>query len=243
MRIEALKEQLRAAGAKPRHETLVLRAWARGLELDAFAYLADFPTRLRAALPEISSAWRALVAVRSEHPSADGSPRARERDLGGDLGAAEMTLEPVAARHAEETADGATDLRGHAHAVAGQEHAFDRPSVAQREQQPRRSVRARVLRAHGDERVPCGRDVGQRGAQPRGEVREIRERVEREPTRPRAQHERLVARLRAGRAQLLLQRFDSHLGLNSRSSGSRAERGSELLLRSREDLEDRRPLV
>ena len=75
MRIEALKEQLRAAGAKPRHETLVLRAWARGLALDAFAYLADFPARLRAALPEISTAWRALVAVRSEHPSADGSAR------------------------------------------------------------------------------------------------------------------------------------------------------------------------
>jgi 23S rRNA (adenine2503-C2)-methyltransferase len=75
MRIEALKEQLRAAGAKPRHETLVLRAWARGLALDAFAHLADFPARLRAALPEISAAWRALVAVRSEHPSADGSAR------------------------------------------------------------------------------------------------------------------------------------------------------------------------
>jgi 23S rRNA (adenine2503-C2)-methyltransferase len=75
IRIEALREQLRAAGAKPRHETLVLRAWARGLALDAFAYLADFPARLRAALPDISTAWRALVSVRSEHPSTDGSAR------------------------------------------------------------------------------------------------------------------------------------------------------------------------
>src|SRR6185369_1191247 len=75
MRIEALKEQLRAAGAKPRHETLVLRAWARGLALDAFAYLADFPARLGVALPEISASWCTLVAVRSEHPSADGSAR------------------------------------------------------------------------------------------------------------------------------------------------------------------------
>ena len=75
MRIEALKEQLRAAGAKPRHETLVLRAWSRGLALDAFAYLADFPARLRTALPDISAAWRAFVAVRSEHPSTDGSTR------------------------------------------------------------------------------------------------------------------------------------------------------------------------
>lgn len=75
MRIEALKEQLRAAGAKPRHETLVLRAWSRGLALDAFAYLADFPARLRTALPEVSAAWRAIVEVRSEHPSTDGSAR------------------------------------------------------------------------------------------------------------------------------------------------------------------------
>src|SRR3954467_1840620 len=75
MQIEALKEQLRAAGAKPRHETLVLRAWSRGLALDAFAYLADFPARLRAALPNVSAAWRGLAAVRSEHPSADGSTR------------------------------------------------------------------------------------------------------------------------------------------------------------------------
>ncbi|HUO66876.1 MAG TPA: radical SAM protein, partial [Gammaproteobacteria bacterium] len=75
MRIEALKEQLHAAGAKPRHETLVLRAWSRGLALDAFAYLADFPARLLAALPDVSAEWRALLSVRSEHPSADGSAR------------------------------------------------------------------------------------------------------------------------------------------------------------------------
>ncbi len=75
MRIDTLKEQLRAAGAKPRHETLVLRAWSRGLALDAFAYLADFPARLRVALPDVSAAWRSLVAVRSEHPSTDGSAR------------------------------------------------------------------------------------------------------------------------------------------------------------------------
>jgi len=75
VRIDDLKEQLRAAGAKPRHETLVLRAWSRGLALDAFAYLADFPSRLRAALPDISAAWRGLVTVRSEHPSSDGSAR------------------------------------------------------------------------------------------------------------------------------------------------------------------------
>jgi len=74
-RIEDLRAQLLGAGAKPRHETLVLRAWVRGLALDAFAHLADFPARLRAALPEIAAAWRETVALRSEHPSVDGSAR------------------------------------------------------------------------------------------------------------------------------------------------------------------------
>jgi len=74
-RVEDLRAQLRSAGAKPRHETLVLRAWVRGLALDAFAHLADFPARLRAALPEIAAAWRETVALRSEHPSTDGSAR------------------------------------------------------------------------------------------------------------------------------------------------------------------------
>jgi len=75
MSIEALRLQLRATGAKPRHETLVLRAWVRGLALDAFAHLADFPARLLAALPGIAADWRTLAAVHSEHPSVDGSAR------------------------------------------------------------------------------------------------------------------------------------------------------------------------
>ncbi|HEX6997900.1 MAG TPA: RNA methyltransferase [Gammaproteobacteria bacterium] len=75
MRLEALREQLRASGAKPRHETLVLRAWVRGLPLDAFAHLAEFPRKLQAALPAIEAAWAALACPRSEHPSADGSSR------------------------------------------------------------------------------------------------------------------------------------------------------------------------
>jgi 23S rRNA (adenine2503-C2)-methyltransferase len=75
MRLPDLEHLLRGAGAKPRHETLVRRAWARGLPLDAFAHLADFPARLRNALPALEATLRGLVSVRSEHPSADGSVR------------------------------------------------------------------------------------------------------------------------------------------------------------------------
>jgi 23S rRNA (adenine2503-C2)-methyltransferase len=68
---------LRAAGAKPRHEVLALRGWARGQSLDAFAQREDsqFPARLRAALPALGTQFGELVTVRSEHPSADGSTR------------------------------------------------------------------------------------------------------------------------------------------------------------------------
>jgi 23S rRNA (adenine2503-C2)-methyltransferase len=75
MRLVAVREMLRAAGAKPRHETLVLRAWVRGLPLDAFGRLLDFPARLRAALPAIAGSLGELAAVRSDHPGADGSVR------------------------------------------------------------------------------------------------------------------------------------------------------------------------
>jgi 23S rRNA (adenine2503-C2)-methyltransferase len=75
MRLAAVRELLRAAGAKPRHETLVLRAWVRGLPLDTFAYLLDFPARLRAELPSIALSLGELTAVRSEHAGADGSAR------------------------------------------------------------------------------------------------------------------------------------------------------------------------
>jgi 23S rRNA (adenine2503-C2)-methyltransferase len=68
---------LRAAGARPRHETLALRAWSRGLRLDAFAQREDawFPARLRAALPALQAEVDALVAVRAEHFGADDSVR------------------------------------------------------------------------------------------------------------------------------------------------------------------------
>jgi 23S rRNA (adenine2503-C2)-methyltransferase len=77
MRIETLKDRLRAAGARPRHEALTLRAWSRGLPLNTFARRAEsqFPARLRAALPSLEAELGALATVRAEHPGADGSVR------------------------------------------------------------------------------------------------------------------------------------------------------------------------
>jgi 23S rRNA (adenine2503-C2)-methyltransferase len=75
--VERLREILRAAGARPRHETLALRAWSRGLALDAFARREDsqFPARLNAALPDLQASFRDLVSIRAEHAAADGSSR------------------------------------------------------------------------------------------------------------------------------------------------------------------------
>jgi 23S rRNA (adenine2503-C2)-methyltransferase len=75
--VQALREQLRAAGARPRHETLALRAWSRGLSLDAFAQREDswFPTALKRALPTLQAAVDGLVTVRAAHAGADGSER------------------------------------------------------------------------------------------------------------------------------------------------------------------------
>jgi 23S rRNA (adenine2503-C2)-methyltransferase len=56
---------------------LALRAWSRGLPLDAFAQREDsqFPLRLKAALPLVASQVARLATVRSEHPGTDGSVR------------------------------------------------------------------------------------------------------------------------------------------------------------------------
>ncbi|MBK7642358.1 MAG: RNA methyltransferase [Planctomycetes bacterium] len=77
MRLEDVRQRLRSAGASPRHETLALRAWVRGLPLDAFAQKkhSAFPKSLIAELPAIQSELANLAQIRSEHPGADGSAR------------------------------------------------------------------------------------------------------------------------------------------------------------------------
>jgi 23S rRNA (adenine2503-C2)-methyltransferase len=73
--IQELREALRAAGARPRHETLMLRAWVRGLPLDAFASGRDaqLPLKLRGAYLSLAQRFATLVAVLSEHRGADDS--------------------------------------------------------------------------------------------------------------------------------------------------------------------------
>ena len=75
--LQKLREALRAAGARPRHETLILRAWVRGLALDAFTQSEDsqLPLTLRRELPVLAGRFGTLVRVLSEHRGADASVR------------------------------------------------------------------------------------------------------------------------------------------------------------------------
>ncbi len=76
MRIDPLRQRLRALGAKPRHEASVLRHWAgarpqgqRGAREDVL------PRALQDALPAIEAELAALATLRSAHPATDGSTR------------------------------------------------------------------------------------------------------------------------------------------------------------------------
>jgi 23S rRNA (adenine2503-C2)-methyltransferase len=77
MRVEHLRQRLRALGAKACHEELVLRAWTRGLRLDSGPRRPEdfLPLALREALPALAADLAALARLRSEHRSADGSAR------------------------------------------------------------------------------------------------------------------------------------------------------------------------
>ncbi len=75
MKIEHLRQRLRAHGAKPGHETLVLRNWTRALPLDDGRSRPEnfFPLELRRALPALAEEWGALTRLRAEHAGADGT--------------------------------------------------------------------------------------------------------------------------------------------------------------------------
>ncbi len=79
MRIEQLRQNLRAVGAKPCHEQRVLRAWLQARALDSGARRQrpdDFlPLGVRTALPTIATELDGLARLRSEHPGRDGSAR------------------------------------------------------------------------------------------------------------------------------------------------------------------------
>lgn len=77
MRIESIRQQLRAHGAGPAHEQRVLRLWAQAKPQDSGRRrLDDFmPATVRELLPALSTELAGLATLRSQHPGEDGSAR------------------------------------------------------------------------------------------------------------------------------------------------------------------------
>lgn len=77
MRIDHIRQRLRALGAKPCHEERVLRAWSRVRSLDKRHQKAEdfLPLAVREAMPGIGAELDALARLHSEHPGDDGSAR------------------------------------------------------------------------------------------------------------------------------------------------------------------------
>lgn len=77
MRIEDIRRQLRATGAKDCHEARIMRAWTQAAGLDTrHRKAADFlPLALRQALPALTAELDGLARLRAEHPGEDGSAR------------------------------------------------------------------------------------------------------------------------------------------------------------------------
>lgn len=77
MRIEHLRQLLRAHGAGPKHEARLLRAWSQVRSINTRRQQMEhiLPLRLRQALPDINTRLQGLARLRSQHPAADGSER------------------------------------------------------------------------------------------------------------------------------------------------------------------------
>jgi len=76
MHIAEIRERLRDAGSAPIHEQFALRQWVQGAAAKPKHNLENFlPRMLREALPQLQSDLANLVALRSVHPSEDGSER------------------------------------------------------------------------------------------------------------------------------------------------------------------------
>jgi 23S rRNA (adenine2503-C2)-methyltransferase len=77
MDLSDIRDQLRAAGANPKHAARVLRLWSNALPQDhGKRPLETFlPASLLAALPAIEAQLDAMARVRSAHPAADGAER------------------------------------------------------------------------------------------------------------------------------------------------------------------------
>ena len=77
MRIESLRQRLRALGANPRHQQRVLRLWSQALpQRSGRRALEHFlPAALVAELPAVERELTALATLASAHPAEDGSAR------------------------------------------------------------------------------------------------------------------------------------------------------------------------
>ncbi|WP_426193292.1 RNA methyltransferase [Massilia sp. DWR3-1-1] len=77
MKLESLRAELRALGARPLHEQRIVRDWVRAEPHDQGRRRPqDFlPKPLREALPQIDARFDALAQVLSSHPAGDGSAR------------------------------------------------------------------------------------------------------------------------------------------------------------------------
>lgn len=77
MRIESIRQQLRAHGAGPAHEQRVLRLWVQAKPQDSGRRrLEDFmPATVRDILPALTTELASLATLRSQHPGEDGSAR------------------------------------------------------------------------------------------------------------------------------------------------------------------------
>jgi len=96
------------------------------------------------------------LAHAHEHHLLDQPLAPRQHHLRHDLGAADLAQQALAPGHAEHAADRAADLGRHAQTVARQQHALDRLTIGQFDQQARRTVLAGVLRAQAGQAVQIG---------------------------------------------------------------------------------------
>ncbi|HZV67823.1 MAG TPA: rRNA methyltransferase, partial [Telluria sp.] len=77
MQIDAIRQRLRALGARPEHEQRVLRDWVQAQPHERGRRRPQdyLPAALRAALPALDAELGALARLVSSHPADDGSAR------------------------------------------------------------------------------------------------------------------------------------------------------------------------
>jgi 23S rRNA (adenine2503-C2)-methyltransferase len=68
MQIEHVRQRLRAYGAKPGHEQMLIRAWTQALPLGSGPQRPEnfFPLRMRNGLPAIEAELKSIVRLRAQ---------------------------------------------------------------------------------------------------------------------------------------------------------------------------------